>query len=55
VDVRVLVEPVRQQVVAAPVACVERGDPIQPLEIVLRIGGEAVVAQDDRVAAERYG
>jgi hypothetical protein len=48
----VLVEPVDEQIVAAPVAGVAGRDPVEPLEVCLRIGRQTVVAQDDRVTSE---
>ena len=51
---RVLVQPVEDQIVAAPVAGLTGGDPVEPLEIGVRIAGQAVVAQHDGVAAEGY-
>jgi hypothetical protein len=54
VDHRVLVEPIEEQVVAAPVARFAGGDPIEPLEVGMWIAGQAVVAQNDGVAPDRY-
>jgi hypothetical protein len=54
VDRRVLVQPVDKEVVLAPVARVARRDPVEPLEIGLRIARQTVIAEDDRVAADRY-
>jgi len=53
VDRRVFVEPVEQQIVPAPVARLAGGDPVEPVEVGLRIARQAVVAQHDRVAADR--
>jgi hypothetical protein len=44
VDLRVLIEPVEQQIVLAPVARVARRDPVEPLEVRLRIAGKTIVA-----------
>jgi hypothetical protein len=49
----VFVEPVREQIVAAPVARVARRDPVEPLEIAARIRDRSVVALRDGVASER--
>ena len=54
VDRRVLLEPVDQQVVAAPVAELAGRDPIEPVKIRSRIARQTVVAQHDGVAADRY-
>jgi hypothetical protein len=52
VDRWVLVEPVEQQVVPAPVARLARRNPVEPVEIRPRIARQTVVAQDDGVAAK---
>jgi hypothetical protein len=54
VDHRVLVEPVKEQIIPAPVARLAGGDPVEPVEIGVRIAGQAVIAQDDGVATDRY-
>jgi hypothetical protein len=55
VDRRVLVQPVEQQIVAAPIARFPCGDPLEPLEVGVRVVRQAVVAQDDGIAADGDG
>ena len=55
VNGRKLREPVEQQVVPAPVARLAGRDPVEPIEIGLRIAGQTVVAQHDGVAADGDG
>jgi hypothetical protein len=55
VDHRVLLEPVEQQIVAAPVARVSGGDPVEPFEIGVRVVRQTVVAQDDGIATDGDG
>jgi hypothetical protein len=54
-DLRVLAEPIEQQIVLAPVARVARRDPVEPIEVRLRIAGKTVVTQHEGIAADRNG
>jgi hypothetical protein len=55
VDHGVLVEPVEEQIIAAPVARFPRGDPVEPLEVGMRVVRQTVVAKDDGIAADGDG
>jgi hypothetical protein len=49
----VLIEPVGEEIVPAPIARVAGRDPIEPLEVAAWLCDRAVVAERDRVASER--
>jgi hypothetical protein len=55
VDHRVLLEPVEQQIVPAPVARFSGRDPVEPLQVGVRVIWQTVVAQDDGIAADGDG